>query len=291
MDQPLYNPNEIDQNLNNNFAGNQYPDLNQIQDNQLYMMPPNMNPPPPEQQNPNLDMYEKPYYSNQNPTQTPVNSQQNQPIPSPSPVYYSPPQIDQNPYPQSQPLSQGVPLVQQINYPTQNNGIIVQTQGIPQINYQNYQNIAQVKHQGISQKDQNTFKISSGHQGQCLPSCFIIFGIIELIYGLLAITKSVSIHLFIGIIFFISGIILCNNKKIYFIMGPNNLTVINKAGCSKNVNVYNPGQLLRVDFIYDLGSNIVANRSNMHNYILNIVLSNRQVINVFTTSSIILLEK
>ena len=68
-------------------------------------------------------------------------------------------------------------------------------------------------------------------------------------------------------------------------MGPNNLTVKNKACCSNKVNVYNPGQLLRVDFIYDLGINIVANRRNLHNYILNIVLSNGQVINVFTTSS------
>ena len=231
-------------------------------------------------------MNEKPYYSTQNPTQTPVNSQQNQPIPSPCPVYYSPPQIDQNPQPQPQPLSQGVPLVQQINYPTQNNGIIVQTQGIPQINYQNYQNIAQVRHQGISQKGQNTFKISSGYQGQCLPTCLMVFGIIEIIYGLLAIAyQSINISLIIGIIFLISGIILYNSKKIYFIMGPNNLTVTNKACCNNKVNVYNPGQLQRVDFIYDLGSNIVANRNNMHNYILNIVLSNGQVINVFTTSS------
>ena len=159
MDQPLYNPNEIDQSLNNKYAGNQYPDLNQGQDNQLYMMPQDMNPPPPGQQNPNLDMNEKPYYSTQ-------------PIPSPSPVYYSPPHIDQNPQPQPQPLSQGVPLVRQINYPTQNNGIIVQTQEIPQINYQNYQNIAQVRHQGITQKGENTFQISSGYQGQCFIFMF-----------------------------------------------------------------------------------------------------------------------
>ena len=283
MDQPFYNPNASDENPNNNFTGNQYQEPNQGQDNQLYMMPPGINLPPPEQQNSNLDMAnpEQPYYA-PHPTQIPINSQQNQPISSPSPVYYTPPQIAQNPQPQPQPYSQGVPSVQPVpNYPTQNNGILVQAQGIPQNNYQNYQNINQVRHQGITQKDQNTFKISSGYQGPCLPLCLIIFGIIFFIYGIMGIIigANISGFIIIGIILFIIGLILYNNKKVYFIMGPNNLTVINKQSCSKKVDVYNPGQLLRVDFIYNAGGG-----SYLHNYILNIVLSNGQVINVFTHS-------
>ena len=287
MDPPLYNSNETNQNLNNNYDQNQYnqyqgPNLGQ--ENQLYMIPPNMNPPPLEQQNPNLDMYEKPYYSPQNPTQTPINSQQNQPISSPSQVYYSPPQIDQNPQSQPQPFSQGVPLVQQMNYPIQNSGII-QTQGISQINYQNYQNISQVSNKGIIQKDKNTFIISSGYQGKFLPLCLIIFGIIFILFGIVSIAFDAFIVIICGLVFLIIGIMLCNHKKIYFIIGPNNLTVINKTNCSKKVYAYNPGQLLRVDFIYNLGINIVANSNHKYNYILNIVLSNGQVVNIFTSTS------
>ena len=113
----------------------------------------------------------------------------------------------------------------------------MQAQGIHQNNYQNYQNINQVRHQGITQKDQNTFKISSGYQGPCLPLCLIIFGIIFFIYGIMGIIigANISGFIIIGIILFIIGLILYNNKKVYFIMGPNNLTVINKQSCSKTI--------------------------------------------------------
>lgn len=307
MDQPLYNPNAINENFNNDFSENQYQKPTQSQDNQLYMMPPDMNAPPQEEQNPNLDMIppiEQPYYSPPNPIQNsynpeqnqqipsqspvyPINPQQNQPIPSQSPVYYSPPEYAQNPQPQPQPFSQGVPLVQQIqNYPTQNNNIYVQSQGMPDYNYQNYQNISQIRHQGISQKNQNTFKISPGDRFY-LSVCCMFFGIFCFIFGIISFLFFYSnvTYCVVGLIFFIIGLSFSNNKKFYFIMGPNNLTVINKECCNKRVNVYNPGQLQRVEFIDNYTINNMGNSNNVHNYIINIVTSNGEVINIYNKTA------
>ena len=58
-----------------------------------------------------------------------------------------------------------------------------------------------------------------------------------------------------GIIFVLSGIslfcVMYNN--IYFIMGPNTLTVMKKAQCRKKVTIYNPVFYCRLILDYLLG--------------------------------------
>ena len=216
MNEPLYNkPHEVQENsnnINNNPSENQYQNPSQNQDN-LYIMPPNMNPPP-QQTNPTLDMVppqEQPYYSSQNSTQNPLDSQQIQPILPSNQAYYPPPQYVQNPQPQPQPYypsPQGVPPVQQIpNNPTQNNGILVQSLGITQNKYQNYQNISQVKHRGITQKDKNTFYIAPNLCSRYFPLVFVIIGLIAIIYGILNYSKDQSFGPMIGgLLFFVIGL-------------------------------------------------------------------------------------
>ena len=269
MNEPLYNkPNEVQENsnnINNNPSEYQNPSQNQV---------------PPQEQ---------PYYSSQNPTQNPLNSQQIQPILPPSQVYYSPPQYVQNPQPQPQPYypsPQGVPPVQQIpNNPTQNNGIYVQTQGITQNKYQNYQNISQVKHRGISQKDKNTFYIAPSLCSRCFPLLFSFVGIFAIVYGIINYSQDQSFGLMIGgLIFFVIGLFIffIYNKKIYFIMGPNTLSVIKVSCCTKKAYIYNPGQLQKVEFIYRYENRNLDDSGSKHHYEINIVLSNGEVINLYS---------
>lgn len=299
MNEPLYNkPEEGNSNyIDNNLSGNQLQNPNQYQDNQL--MPPDANPPP-LQQNSNQDMVppqEQPYYSLQNQTQIPINCQQNQPIPPPNQVYYAPPQIIQNPQPQPQPQpyyppQQGIPPVPLIsNNTTQNNGIYVQTQGIGQDNkyqnniYKNYQNISQVNHRGISQKNNNTFYISPSFCSRCFPLAFVFIGIIVIIIGFVNYSEDPSYGPMIGgLIFFCIGLFffIFTNRTIYFIMGPNSLTVVKRIFCTKKVYNFNPGELIRVDFTYRYGHDYDS-ESN-HHYNITIIPSNGEVIDLYSIS-------
>ena len=68
-------------------------------------------------------------------------------------------------------------------------------------------------------------------------------------------------------------------------MRQNTLTVMDKALCNKKVNIYNPGQLQRVEFIYNYGKNDIKAKYFTHNYNINVVSINGQVINIFSISS------
>ena len=56
-------------------------------------------------------------------------------------------------------------------------------------------------------------------------------------------------------------------------MGQNNLTVIQKYFCSKKTFIYNQGELLRIDFIYDLKP-CRSNKGPNYDYKLDVILIN-----------------
>lgn len=277
MDQPIYNPNSVDEEdqniIDNNPSENIYQKPISNQDNDL--MPPDMNAPPQQEYNPPQNIIPP----SQNPIPIP---QQNQVIPTPiqenyyppsNQVYYSPPPMIQNPQSQPQPYyppQQGIPQVQQIQYyPPQNNAIYIQQQDFSQINSK-----------GIFQIDENTFKISPGGCNSSGSILMIILGLLLIILGMLAPSTSI----FFGLLFLSIGLItfLRSNKKIIFKIGQNNLTIIKKYVCNKRSSVYNKGDILRVDFI-----NNYTDRAGKieNNYQINIVLSNGESLNIYSIKS------
>ena len=146
-------------------------------------------------------------------------------------------------------------IYSQNNYPPQNGGSIIPTQAVYNDKYRNYQNITQINHKRIYQPDENTFYISTGCFAKLFPAIFIILGIFLLIFPINGLKETgVSIYIIpiIGLIFFIVG--LCLNSiiynKIYFIMGPNTLTIMKKALCRKKTQIYNLDELLRIELNY-----------------------------------------
>ena len=299
MEQPLVNPNS---NANNNFAiqGNIYSQENQNQgqnqSNQLYVMPPNMDLPQQEDVCP-----EKPHFgSSENlntPGVKPLNSQDNQIAPPPQ-QYYPPPQPNQipsqnilpaQPYyppPATGPIPQGYPPN---IYSTQPGAVIVQAQPVYKTEYQQYSNISQIRHKGIYQVDENTFYISTGCCFKLFPILFFCVGLFLLLLPVYQIGEGnnfvVSI---VGLIFFVVGIVLFFKmyNNIYFIMGPNTLTVMKKAICGKKTTMYNPGELQRVEFNYNYSYSHSSNGGGyMHNYSLIIVPTNGNVDNIFSVGS------
>ena len=244
---------------------------------------------PPINTDPNMAPPEQPYYSSQGNAI---------PIEKPNPNYpsqnvYTAPINPQ--YPPAQ--SVGVPVQQAIpvnNYPPQiqtsqpNNYIVqpvVPAEYQTQYQYQNYQNITQIPHKGIYQTDANTFYISTGCCFKLFPFIFFLSGC-----GVVAISFSKDAeNIFwggiIGGLFAIIGIFLFFKmyNNIYFIMGPNTLTVMKKAYCGKKTNTYNPGELLRVEFNYNYGYSRKGGRT--HNYSLAVVQTNGKTDNIFNIGS------
>ena len=292
MEQPF-----INQEGQNNFAvqgniygtDNQNPNQAQIPSNPEYMMPPNMNPP--QAQQPPEQPYDQP--QTQNITyDKPLNAQNNQ-IPPPSQPYpqnaiptqpqpvYPPPQAQGMPVPapqiSPQPVypPQGVP---QTNYPPQYppqvGGVPVQVQPVQPVynaQYQNYNNISQIRHKGVFQPDENTFYIETGCVSKSMPYILTIFGIFLLVIPFFNMSSNLMFAFFIGAIFLFSGLISCCKlyNKIYFIMGPNTLTVMKKANCGKQTKIYNPGELMRVEFNYNYAySSSMHGGGYTHNYTL-----------------------
>ena len=116
----------------------------------------------------------------------------------------------------------------------------------PQNQYQNNRNFSEIPHEGINQISENIFYISTGCCFKIFPFLFFIIGV-----GICLISFFSTIWLLIfGAIFVIVGIFLFFKmyNSIYFIMGPNSLTVVKKATCWKQTKTYNPGELARIDF-------------------------------------------
>lgn len=244
---------------------------------------------PPINTDPNMAPPEQPYYSSQGNAI---------PIEKPNPNYpsqnvYTAPINPQ--YPPAQ--SVGVPVQQAIpvnNYPPQiqtsqpNNYIVqpvVPAEYQTQYQYQNYQNITQIPHKGIYQTDANTFYISTGCCFKLFPFIFFLSGCGVFAISFAKDAQNIFWARFIGGLFAIIGIFLFFKmyNNIYFIMGPNTLTVMKKAYCGKKTNTYNPGELLRVEFNYNYGYSRKGGRT--HNYSLAVVQTNGKTDNIFTIGS------
>ena len=240
------------------------------------------------------------YYPSQNQNNLydkPINSQNNQ-IPTPSQPYYPPPQSaipnqTQPYYPpgQIQGMANPVPQIYpQNNYPPQAGGVIIPTQSAYNAKYENYKNISQINHKGIYQPDENTFYISTGFCFKLFPFIFAIMGVFFMLVPLMD-PKGTGGNIYMasaaGVIFFIVGVSLffLMYNDIYFIMGPNTLTIMKKALCRKKILIYNPGELLRIELNYAYTRRRGRRRSHSHKYSLVIVPKNGKADNIFTIGS------
>ena len=67
-------------------------------------------------------------------------------------------------------------------------------------------------------------------------------------------------------------------------MGPNTLTIMKKATCRKKTNIYNPGELERIEFNYRYTLE-AGDRRYTHKYTLIVVPTNGDVDNIFEVGS------
>ena len=320
MEQPFINQDPNGINPSNNAEG-------QLPSNPQNMIPPNMNPPqesqPPEQpyystQNPNIP-YDKPinFQDNQIPPPSepypyyppPENAVPSQPQAQP---YYPPTQAQgmANPFPQMSPQPnyppQGIPQtnyppqgIPQANYPSQyppqTGGVPIQVQPeqpVYKAEYQNYNNISQIPHKRIKQPDPNTFIVSSGCCSRIFPFIFAGFGIFLMLLPVTEIGEgNFNIAAICGVIFFAIGIYLFFklNNSVIFVMGPNTLTVIEKATCRKKTRIYNPGELQRIAldyrYIYRHSEGSGGTGGYMHEYSLIVFRTTEGAANIFSVSS------
>jgi len=249
--------------------------------NQLYMNPPLQNNTTSDQQYNSTDLIDKPQNPVSQPTQQPNYPPQNLGAPMAQPVY-----------PPSQgvalPVQQGIPAN---NYPPQiqnpNNAALYVQPVAPvyQTQYQNYRNISEIPHKGVYQIDENTFYISTG-------CCFKIFPFIFFIVGVGVGALYIAAHSFwliiFGSIFATAGFFMFFKmyNSIYFMMGPNSLTIVKKATCGKQTKIYNPGELARVDFNYDYSYDSSSDGGGyMHHYNLIVVPTNESPDTIFSIGS------
>ena len=71
--------------------------------------------------------------------------------------------------------------------------------------------------------------------------------------------------------------LLQNFNSAYFILGPNNLTVIKRATCYKKSTIYNQGELERIDFTYRKGGEDEAANC----YVLQVITKSGKVDTIF----------
>jgi len=275
-DQPLINPQGENR---ENLLVNQIQSQDQ---NQNYMNPPQNNYTPDQSYN-STGLIDKPQNQISQPTQQPYYPPQNLGAP-----------MVQSAYPPSQgvalPVQQGLSVN---NYPPQvqnpnNMPYLVQPVApANQIQYQNYRNISQIPHKGIYQVDENTFYVSTGCCFKIFPFIFFIVGVgVGSLYFF--IPEPTFWLLIFGIIFSAAGLLMFFKmyNNIYFIMGPNTLTIVKKATCGKKTKIYNPGELSRVDFTYDYSYESSTDGGGyMHHYNLIIVPTNEKPDTIFSIGS------
>ena len=220
------------------------------------------NTPPPEQ----------PYYSSQSidkVQQYPAQPYPAQPYPAqpyPAQPYPAQPYPAQNnlvppnqPYypPQgATPIQPGVPIN---NYPLQPTPLNVQP--VPQNQY--YKPYSLVQHKGILQTETNTYYITMWGTVLFLPETLLPF-----IFGLVFTSVSIAF--------------CCKMyTTTFFILGPNNLTVIQKAICNKKYRSYNPGELERVDFTHTRR----RGKNAINNYTLKIVRKDGTIDHILNVGS------
>ena len=75
----------------------------------------------------------------------------------------------------------------------------------------------------------------------------------------------------VGLIFISCSIVFCCRMfhTLFVVLGPNNITVIQKAICNKRITIYNPGELERIDFTYTPSQG--KGKKTLHEYALSAV--------------------
>ena len=223
------NPNNINQ-VNISIQG-QY-QINQT--NQPYKEPQGLIPPPNYLSSQNLNTP----YNNTNPNQAFPQGQTNQnPFLSSYMQYYRP--AEGIPLNSISGLNVQMAIQSQSNMHNMNNNM----------NIENIKNVSQLPHYNFTQPDDNTFLISN-RSFIIVPIILIIssmpFFIIPIVVGI----PAMFVMYLFAIIPVIICICLCINHvlSVYFILGPNNITVkVNKV-FKRQTHIYNSGQLLRVEY-------------------------------------------
>ena len=268
MDQPLVNlniyPNSIDQ-TNPEIQRNIYIQENQFQSNQQNIDLPPVQPFYLSSQIENTStLYEKP-----------IKSQQNQENPSSQSTLLIP----------AQNYTQSKKNVQ-TDYPSSNEGVF-KAQPVYNIENHKYNKFSKISHKGITHPNENTFNLSTGCCAKCFPSSICFIGL--LLMSLPIIYKSIDLIVIalMGLCISLCGLIICFNlyTNIYFIMGQNNLKVEQKYFCSKKTLIYNQGELLRIDFIYE-SSPCNGNKPPYHDYRLDIILKNGSPVQVLSVGGV-----
>jgi len=117
---------------------------------------------------------------------------------------------------------------------------------------------------------------------------WIVVGISGGLLLLFILITAIGIIAFImGTIFSLSGIYLLFKMyvSVDFFMGENTLTVKRKALLWRKVTTYNPGELQKVDFYYELTKSQDSEEGgNMYNYSLVIIEKNGKVESIFSIS-------
>ena len=213
------------------------------------------NTPPPEQ----------PYYSSQstdNSQQYPTQPYPAQPLPAQNMVI--PPNQPYYPPQGSNSVQPGVPMN---NYPLQSETLNVQP--IPQNQY--YKPYSLVQHKGIFQTENNTFYISLGCCVKVTPYIIFLIGFSFMIINILFVTGNILLFIF-GLFITAVSMIFCyaGYHSMFIVLGSNNLNVIHKSICLKDITTYKPGELERIDFTY---SAVEGNKTS-HIYDLKVVKKN-----------------
>ena len=266
-DHPLINPQgEYKENLS----------VNQIQSqdqNQIYMNHPLQNNTTPDQTYNSTDFIDKP----QNPVSQPTYPPQNVNAPMAQPVYPQPQGV-------ALPVQQGLPVNNyppQIQYPNDMPYYVQPVSPENQTQNQNYKNFSEIPHKGIFQVNENTFHITTGCCFKIFPF-FIFFAGVGVGANYFFNPESNFFLLIFGAIIASIGLIMFFklNNDIYFIVGPNSLTIVKKAICLKKAKIYNPGELVGIYFKYSYGRG--SKGGHTHSYNLKVLLTNGKQETIFS---------
>ena len=158
-------------------------------------------------------------------------------------------------------------------------------------NYEHYKNISDIPNRGIDQTNENTFHISTGCIFKIVPFIFFLAGSVAITISFF-VTDRIEVTIIIsifGLCFISMGMFLfCKMvNDIYFIMGPNSLTIVEKALCGKETTFYDAGELISInvhyEYVYSSGGE--GNGGYVHHYIFEIVPKNRKPNNILNVSS------
>lgn len=147
----------------------------------------------------------------------------------------------------------------------------------PQIDYSLIASINQLQHQSIFEAEQNTLFITLGCCYKVFPFIFLIVGLACIPFGFIFVKNNNKyIVIGLGAVFFICAIIMMfrGYHSVYFLMGPNNLTVSKKAVCGTSTTIYEPGEIISIELSHyttHKSARKSRRRKTMHHYQLDIV--------------------